>query len=670
MRQLDRPHCRATGKGHDSTRVRGCLVFFFFSCVMITPEFLFDFRSHSVSRGSFRGAGLGGAASLSQKMGRGHERVKGLASKLLLCVVAMVVVELCLLVPLIVIEREKDQALVPSNLQRVTAEQAKRLEDAVARFAYSVTRAAAAPDAGFLTQERFNDYVALDDSPFVDLRYAYVPLVTAAERAEFERFYGLNITDLPNGPRTGVYSVVPYNITNRTLFAPYALFAPPMPEAPVLGLDLLPFNNSETKVLRDEDKYLVIPTSIFARAGNSYNLLSVARNKKGRGWMLGAIDSRTWLETTLDVPRSDVTLAAFILAPQVNDPALYFDDSPLLGNASYLALFESLPQRSLFYCANVSAFNETVLLAVRYSAAFGAGFEGTTWVILVAVLAPLFALIDVIFVVVWLLLERQQRLHHMEESKRREAQVMISYVNHEIRNPLQTVLGLADVLLEKASDEGNRLLADDLETIVQSAEFIEHIARDILDLRRVEEGELEVEMAEVDIATLVSGLQKNVMLLQSRKQGVSFRVSVDPEIGKIVTDRYRLQQIVLNFLSNAFKHSESGEVVLSVAIANAEWIRVAVWDNGAGIPPERAEQLFEQFAQVSTADASERGGFGLGLYLTRMLAQLLGGKVGFQSTLGLGSVFWVDLPTHWNRMHLSFQFKNTETKLQRAVGLG
>ncbi len=125
----------------------------------------------------------------------------------------------------------------------------------------------------------------------------------------------------------------------------------------------------------------------------------------------------------------------------------------------------------------------------------------------------------------------------------------------------------------------------------------------------------------------------------------------------------------MNFLTNAFKHTDEGLVTLSVSFATISWVRFSVWDTGKGIPPDKTAALFQQFAQVSSKDASDLGGFGLGLYLTKMLADLLGGHVGFESTLGLGSVFWVDLPVEWDRRSLSFQFQKSEIRLHHAVGL-
>jgi signal transduction histidine kinase len=173
----------------------------------------------------------------------------------------------------------------------------------------------------------------------------------------------------------------------------------------------------------------------------------------------------------------------------------------------------------------------------------------------------------------------------------------------------------------------------------------------------------------VDLVQCVGGLEKAVGSMQHKRPNVAFKVNVEKEIQSIRTDRYRLEQILLNFLTNAFKHTEEGVVTLSASCLGLSWIRFAVWDTGKGIAPEKKELLFKQFSQVSSEDASDFGGFGLGLYLTKMLAKLLGGTVGFESTLGLGSVFWVDLPVEWENAGLALQFASTEVPVERVVGL-
>jgi signal transduction histidine kinase len=497
-----------------------------------------------------------------------------------------------------------------------------------------------------------------------------VPLVSAVERTAYEQFYGFNITQQRN--RTGPAVIRAPNTPGR-VFGPFTLFVPPLAPPPatnpdLYGFDLLSLATAPVN-FRNVSKYLVVPATLVSRTQNNYGFVAVARNKYGKGYMFGRVGSQQLLEFSLMVPRKDVTLAAYVLSSNASRQALFYDDTPLLANATNVTIFDTLPGRALFYTANFTAFGETIMVAVRYSDAFAATFAGNTWVILAAVLAPVCFLVDVIFVVLALLWQRRRKLLKLEERKRKDAQVMISYVNHEIRNPLQTILGLADMELEEAQDANNCRLADNLEAIVGAAEFIEHIATDILDLRRVEEGKVDIEMSDVDVETLVKSLERSVQPLLAKKHGVAFKVILDQEIRTIHTDRYRLEQILMNFLTNAFKHTEEGLITLSVSFATISWIRFSVWDTGKGIPPDKTASLFQQFAQVSSKDSSDLGGFGLGLYLTKMLAELLGGHVGFESTFGLGSVFWVDLPVEWDSKSLSFQFQKSETRLHHPVGL-
>jgi signal transduction histidine kinase len=602
-----------------------------------------------------------------------RKEMESLPVKVGLVLAVLVAVQLAVLVPVIVTQRAKDEQQARDQLQGMTNDFADRVNQTIATFMYNVVRAAAAaPTLGFLSQQGLEDAVQLDEDPrnTPAQLYFWTPIVSAGERGAYENFYGLNITDLKNGTSA---QVVP--AANRPEFVPYTIFVPPLPPTtnPIIyGFDLLPYNVTTTSVLfKNATKFLSIPSALIAgsRTNNNYGFVAVAQNKYGRGYIFGRIESQELLEFSLAVPRKYVLLAAYVTSSNASRQALFFDDIPDLTNATTLVIFNVNPSRELFYTASFTSFGETILVAVRYNAPYAAQFAGNTWIILAAVLAPVCLLVDVIFVVIALLLQRRMMLYKMEERKRKDAQVMISYVNHEIRNPLQTIFGLADMELEEAQDEGNHRLADNLGAIVRAAEFIEHIATDILDLRRVEDGKVEIEMSDVDVVQLVSGLEKTVQSLAARKPGVDFKINVDPEIGRIHTDRYRLEQILMNFLTNAFKHTDEGLVTLSVSFATLSWIRFAVWDTGKGVPPDKKERLFNQFSQVSVSDASDLGGFGLGLYLTKMLAELLEGKVGFESTLGLGSVFWVDLPVERNHESLPFQFQTSEMSLQRVRGL-
>ncbi len=572
---------------------------------------------------------------------------------------AIVLVELAVLLPVIITQRQKDESLVGVQLQTLTDDLATRMNRTVATFMYNVVRAAAAaPTHGFMSQTALEDAVQLQEDPRItpELLYFWVPLVHRDERDAYTAFYGFNITQLSNG--TSV-APVPRN-TNRTAFAPFTIFVPPLPPTTnpaVYGFDLLS-RPSTASVFKNITKYLLIPGTLLPttlnQSVNSYGFIAVAQNKYGKGWMFGRIGSKELLEFSLTVPRQYVTMAAYVTSTNSSQQALFYDISPLLPNATNVSVFNSLPARSQFYTSSFTAVGETILVAVRYDPQYANQFVANTWVILAAVLAPVCFLIDVIFVVLVLLWERQKQLHVYEQGKRKEAQVMIGYVNHEIRNPLQTILGLAELRLEEAEEE-NAPLASDLATIIRAAEFIEHIATDILDLRRVEEGKLPLEISDVDLRLLVSGLEKAVAPYLREKPDVEFRVVIDPELHTIRTDRYRLEQILMNFLSNAFKHTTKGFITLLLTFIDG-MLRFAVADTGDGIPPDMKEKLFQEFSQASTKDASEFGGFGLGLYLTKRLAKLLGGHVGFESEVGVGSTFSVELPLRDNGGILALQF--------------
>ncbi len=201
-----------------------------------------------------------------------------------------------------------------------------------------------------------------------------------------------------------------------------------------------------------------------------------------------------------------------------------------------------------------------------------------------------------------------------------------------------------------------------MDTIIQAAEFIEHIATDILDLRRIEEGKISLEMTEVRMAVLMHNLERSAVPLRKGRPAVDFRIQFDPDICIIRTDRYRLEQVLMNFISNAFKHTETGVIKISAIFISSQWIRISVSDTGRGVDEALKQRLFKEFSQGS---AGQFGGFGLGLCLAKMLATLLGGRVGFDSVYGAGSCFWIEMPLGTGSASLAISFAETALPLER-----
>ena len=236
-------------------------------------------------------------------------------------------------------------------------------------------------------------------------------------------------------------------------------------------------------------------------------------------------------------------------------------------------------------------------------------------------------------------------LDEKAESLRRADQVktrFLSDMSHEFRTPLNSILALTRLLDEAPlGAEGKK----QLDLIRRAAEDLESLVNDLLDLAKIEAGKIEVRPAEFEVANLFSALRGMLRpLLLNRSLSLVFE---EPEnLPVMSTDEGKVSQILRNFISNALKFTEAGEVRVSAERVGPS-IRFSVADTGIGIAAEDQERIFEEFTQVSNPLQRNHKGTGLGLPLTRKLAGILGGKVGVHSTPGLGSTFWADIPIEY-----------------------
>ncbi|MGN6184155.1 MAG: ATP-binding protein [Thermoanaerobaculia bacterium] len=241
-------------------------------------------------------------------------------------------------------------------------------------------------------------------------------------------------------------------------------------------------------------------------------------------------------------------------------------------------------------------------------------------------------------------------LDEKAESLRRADQIktrFLSDMSHEFRTPVNAILALGRLLEESVKDEEPK---KQLALIRRAAEDLESLVSDLLDLAKIEAGKTEVRPAEFEVTNLFSALRGMLRpLLVNRSLALVFE---EPEgVPGMMTDEGKVAQILRNFISNALKFTEAGEVRVTAALA-AEGTAVlfSVTDTGVGIAPDDQERIFEEFTQIENPLQRAAKGTGLGLPLTRKLATLLGGSVGVRSAVGVGSTFWAEIPIRFAGM--------------------
>jgi len=219
----------------------------------------------------------------------------------------------------------------------------------------------------------------------------------------------------------------------------------------------------------------------------------------------------------------------------------------------------------------------------------------------------------------------------------------LANVSHELRTPLNAIIGFSDMLLMGMSGELNTKQHHKMERLKENGVRLLNLINDILDITRIEARRVEIVNKPFSPHALTERLSAQMTVLAERS-ALSFTTSVDPNLPETLTgDEQRIEQIVINLLSNAFKFTEVGSVSLDIWQANETW-GITVTDTGRGIPPHALSFIFEEFRQVDGGFARAYKGSGLGLAITRNLVRLMDGEIRVDSELGKGSAFTVILP--------------------------
>jgi signal transduction histidine kinase len=215
-------------------------------------------------------------------------------------------------------------------------------------------------------------------------------------------------------------------------------------------------------------------------------------------------------------------------------------------------------------------------------------------------------------------------------------------MSHELRTPLNAISGFSQVLRKQLLGEINEKQAEYLDDILASSRHLLSLIDDVLDLAKVEAGQIELEVMPF---SLREALERGVVIVRERATREDVRVSLssDPGVDTVIGDERRIRQVVFNLLSNAVKFAPAGSTV-DVAAARVDGeVRVSVSDSGPGIAPEDQARIFEEFQQAA-AGREQREGTGLGLALSRRLVELHGGRIWVDSEVGKGSTFVFTLP--------------------------
>lgn len=229
------------------------------------------------------------------------------------------------------------------------------------------------------------------------------------------------------------------------------------------------------------------------------------------------------------------------------------------------------------------------------------------------------------------------------ESNRVKSEFLAN-VSHELRTPLTSIIGFAELLRDNAANGLNGKIGRYTDNILISGRILMEIINDLLDLAKIEAGKVVLRLESVHIGELCNTLLDFLRPMGDKKNLV-IAYEADSELPILITDRGRVRQILYNLLSNAIKFTpEGGGVTLRCKREPDGGVRLEVADTGPGIAPEHQAIIFEKFRQIDGSATREHYGTGLGLAIAKELAELLGGSIGLDSTLGVGSVFRVHLP--------------------------
>jgi len=261
----------------------------------------------------------------------------------------------------------------------------------------------------------------------------------------------------------------------------------------------------------------------------------------------------------------------------------------------------------------------------------------------------------------------QRYREQLEEEKKysefllKSREQLIFTVSHDLRTPLNTISGYSE-LMEHSGLSGKQL--NYLKNVRSASGYVENLVNDLLDYSKLEAGRVNLERVPFILSNLIRETSLHFREVNSKKE-VELQLEIDENLEKpIVSDPFRIRQILTNLVGNAFKFTQKGHVKISAVLEDKrdeQWVRIRVKDTGIGIKPEKQQLIFQEFAQANESTEKKYGGYGLGLTISKKLTELLNGRLYLESVENEGSIFTVRIPVAFGEMPIAEDLPQEKT---------